>query len=177
MARFIGRSRFPAVAVRGQRRKTAWLSNPPALFTFTTSGGTLLGSLAAGALLLRPFTIVRYRGVLQVTSDQIANTEDQVGAYAMAVVSDEAVAVGITAVPTPITDQDSDLFFVYQSFLNSFYVSSAIGTGKRGEIYHIDSKAMRKVEIGQDLIIVAELSAVGEGFRIIDQGRFLLKLH
>ncbi len=179
MANRSSRSRFPLAVRSGQRRETKWLSVSPGLATLTATGGTLLAVLSAGAKAFRPFTVMRTHILLQVTSDQIVATEDQVGAYGLAVVSDEASAAGVASIPTPISNASSDKWFVYQMFFNSWAVSSAIGAVNRsgGQVYQIDSKAMRKVDVGEDIVFVAEFDATGEGFRIIDGGRILIKLH
>jgi hypothetical protein len=91
-------------AAISQKRLTSWFQFAPVSATFTGTGGTIMFSLNAAALALRPFTIVRSRFTYGVISDQAASLEDQVGAVGIAVVSDQAVAVGATAVPTPITD-------------------------------------------------------------------------
>ena len=98
----------------------------------------------------------------------------------MAVVSDQAEAIGVTAVPTPITDMASDLWFVHQLLYNEFTFADATGFEDRGqEQYVIDSKAMRKVEDGEDVVVVGE-SASGAGtggFVMAVGGRVLVKLH
>jgi len=55
--------------------------------------------------------------------------------------------------------------------------SQASVDANAGAQYSIDSKAMRRVEEGQDLIIVAEFSAAGAGFILAVAGRILIKLH
>ena len=97
-------------AAISQKRLTSWFQFQPIRVT-GAAGGTIMFSLNAAALALRPFTIVRSRFEVGIISDQTAATEDQLGAIGMAVVSDQAVAVGVTAVPTPITDMGSDLWF------------------------------------------------------------------
>ena len=49
-----------------------------------------------------------------VESDQSAATELFIGNLGLAVVSDQATAVGVTAVPTPATDRGSDLWFLIE---------------------------------------------------------------
>ena len=101
-----------AVAIR-QKRLTSWFQFQPGRTAFSSVGGTVLFSLNAAALALRPFTIVRTRFLVSVVTDQVAADELVLGALGMAVVSDQAVAIGVTAVPTPITDMGSDLWFVH----------------------------------------------------------------
>jgi len=160
---------------QSQKRQTIWAFLTPTLTVFTTAGGTILNSGTTGLLNLRPFTIVRSHVELYIGSDQTANTESQIGAFGMAIVSDQAVAIGVTAVPTPDTDAGSDLWFAHQYMHNRIAVSSAASVFQTGTKYTVDSRAMRKVEDGQDLIVVGELSAAGQGFVLHSAGRFLVK--
>ena len=98
-------------AAISQKRLTSWFQFVPTQVSLTAAGGTIIFSLNAAALALRPFTVVRTRFKYMVISDQAAAIEIQAGAIGMAVVSDQSVAVGVTAVPTPITDMGSDLWF------------------------------------------------------------------
>ncbi len=173
------RSRKSGYTLRSgvMRRETSWFGLSAGNTTFTAVGGTILFSLNAAALADRPFTIVRTHIELLIRSDQTANSEDQVGAYGVAVVSDQALAIGVTAVPTPNADVNSDLWFLHQWLMNSIQVSSATSVFQAQNNYTVDSRAMRKVEEGQDVVGVAEFSAQGAGFVLIDAGRMLVKLH
>ncbi len=139
----------------------------------------LLTSLNALALALRPFTVVRTRGYLYTRSDQTAAAEDQSFAYGECVVSDQASAIGVTAVPTPITDGDSDLFYLFQLLKTSSGILSGTSVGVRGAGIEIDSRAMRKVNGDQDLITVVEsdLAGVTAGQVVATFSRLLVKLH
>ena len=165
----------------GMRRETLWLGGVVQQTTLASASvATLLTSLNAVALAMRPFTIVRTRGIVTVHTDQIAATEDQVVGYGQAVVSDQAAAIGVTAVPTPVADSESDLWFVYQMMFNHFDFASAVGFGEKPlERWDIDSKAMRKVEDGQDFVSVIETAAGGltAGAIVGSFFRTLIKLH
>jgi hypothetical protein len=99
----------------------------------------------------------------------------------MCVVSDQATAIGVTAVPTPVTDDGSDLFFVYERLVNDITLSSSgAGTGNfliAGRERIVDSKAMRKVEDGSDLILTTEGGPNNDGFVLTSYMRVLVKLH
>ncbi len=167
------------MAVRGQREKrlTDWFFLTPVANTFTAAGGTLIGSLNTAALAMRPFTVIRTHYEIQVVSDQAAAIENQAGALGTCVVSDQASDIGITAVPTPITDMGSDLWYQH----NVFYGDESNLTDRtRGESrMTVDSKAMRKVDIGQDISGVVELDTVGStgGAIIRVVGRMLVKVN
>ena len=168
----------PGAAAISQKRLTSWFQFLPASAALSVTGGTLMFSLNAAALALRPFTIVRTRFLVGIVSDQAAASEDYAAAFGMAVVSDEAVAVGVTAVPTPITQMASDFWFVHQMMFGSFLFGDVTGFNESVMTqYEIDSKAMRKVDIGQDLVVVAEFSTVGSGSIVTAGGRMLVKVN
>ncbi len=172
--RILGARRF----VRPAGRTTLWLS---AGVTNTTVGGgalVLFASLNAGALALRPFTVVRTRITMSATSDQLAATELSQGVLALQVVTETAVAAGIASVPTGITEADAD-FFVYQPWINSIVSATSVGiieNGGAGNSWIIDSKAMRKVGTDDDIVTTVENRTAG-GINIALEGRILIKLH
>jgi len=169
--------RRSGLVLRGgrNRRATVWIGDVPALTTVAANTAVLLTSLNAAALALRPFTIVRVRGVIQWGSDQEAASETPFGAYGETVVSDQASAIGVTAVPTPTTDANSDLFLYYQTLVFALHVTPA-GTGPGYQQYNLDGKAMRKVNDDQDLVTSVENnSAVGA--TIVVSSRLLVKIH
>ncbi len=173
-------ARRSGLVMRGgrQRRESLWLSGVT-VSTALAAGSTavLQGSLNAAALALRPFTIVRTRGYMYLRSDQAANTEFWDVAYGNIIVTDQAVAIGVTAVPTPVTEDASD-WHVYERLIGTIRVISAIGTQTyEGVGKDIDSKAMRKVDLGEDLIIVVESGALTDGASVAAYSRTLIKLH
>jgi len=179
---FIRNRKSGFVRVGGvKRRETQWLDIPGSVQNLATPQSAVnLNLLTTAEKALRPFTVVRTRGVFHINSDQAAVTEDQSLALGFCVVSDQAAAIGIAALPTPITDQESDLWFVYEQLMNSFLFLSAVGVGSStGAFKEYDSRAMRKVQEGQDIAIVAEsdIAGLGTGVDIRHGGRLLIKLH
>ena len=159
-------------------RETNWLSISAVFSTLAASGNAaLLSSLNAAALALRPFTVIRTHLNWQIETDQSAASEVYIGNIGMAVVSDQASAIGITAVPTPATDLDSDLFFLHASTIGSFVLGDATGFQEIPQSREIDSKAMRKVNSDQDVVIVAEAGIGVSGLELRAVGRMLIKLH
>jgi len=161
-----------------RRRETAWFAGNY-LTTSVAAANTaiLLTSLNAAALALRPFTVIRTRGQVCIRTDQLAASETQFGGYGMAVVSDQASAIGITAVPTPVTDDGSDLWYLYQSLMAEIRFGDATGFADMSRCYQVDSRAMRKVEDGQDVIEVVESAGIGAGWVLSSYQRTLIKLH
>ena len=139
------------------------------------SAAALLASANAALLALRPFTIVRTHLLLSFATDQRSADEHPNGAFGAVVVKETAVAIGVTAVPTPIAEPNAE-YWVYQGLDANFAFTT--GTGYRNIQVHfpIDSKAMRKVNVDDDIAFVMEnRSAVGSELGV--EGRFLLKLH
>ena len=159
----------------GPRRQMSWLDLTPVSVTQTGVGGTLTHTLNAAALALRPFTVVRTIMEFQLGSDQAAAIENQVAAYGMAVVSDQALAVGVSAVLTPVTDAGSDLFFFHKFILGD--ESKLTDRSTSATRVSVESRAMRKVDEDSDLALCAEFSSAGGGWILTFAGRMLIKLH
>ena len=158
--------------VQRSRRKSLWLFLDVVLDSLSTASSLLSASLNAAALALRPFTIVRTYVEILLESDQAATPEAQFGAFGIAVVSDQAIAVGITAVPTPGSDLGLSLWFAHQLCFGQHNMQTD-RTNPAAQ-YSVDSKAMRKVEVGSDVAIVVEnVSAIG--FKMTTGGRILIK--
>ncbi len=161
------------------RRESLWVAISGSSTALAPLTPVLLGGYSAAVLALRPFTVVRTRGVMSVLSDQSSATESFHSAMGMAIVSSEALAVGVTAVPTPISSQDSDLFFLYESLLGRLQNASNVGFQGAGGVWKtFDSKAMRKVEDGQDIAVSLEGdTSPFLGSILLKTGRQLIKLH
>ena len=159
------------------KRLTQWIGLGLAADAVDNSS-VLSAKLNATALALRPFTVIRTHIEILQQTDQSTASEDMGAAFGMCVVSESASGAGVASVPTPITDADSDLFFVHQWMIASFLLKTAVGVADpSGTRYTIDSKAMRKVNNDQDVIIVVEGDSSGEGMVINSAGRMLIKLH
>ena len=176
------RSRFAVIGggARGiaSRRQTRWLrSADETSFTSVAAGGVdFQSSLTTEEKALRPFTVVRVRGWLFCQNDQSAATERSWGAVGMAVVSDQAVAAGVASLPSPISDEASDLWFAYQYMYADFHLS-AVGSSALGGAFTFESKAMRKVEDGQDVVVMMENGDATFGINYLVKFRMLVKLH
>ncbi len=165
--RSVSRGRFP---VR-QPRSTEWVASVDRTALVTLAAGT--ASLDQSFNIAEPSTVVRVRGELWIASDQASANEGPFGALGFAIVSDQASAIGVTAVPTPIADQSSDLFFVHQPFQGFF----ATGQGKTWQRHTFDSRAMRKVNEAETVVVVIENAEATFGLDYILIFRMLVKLH
>ncbi len=158
------------------RRETLWFFGGFSTATLaSTNAVSLTNQLNAAALALRPFTVIRTRGYFYVSSDQVAASEIYTVSMGHAVVTDQAAAIGVTAVPTPDTDRGSDAFFVFEDLFGRFEFISGVGTQERGLGRTYDSKAMRKVEDGSTMIVTVETPSTSG---IVSHAyRQLVKLH
>ncbi len=171
--------RFPARVVRGTKsdRQTQWIGVDISLVTVAANTKVLAGVLNAGALALRPFTVVRSRLLFQLESDQTAASEVTRGAIGAIVVSEQATAAGAGSIPGPHQEADSSGWFVWEPFINSFLFLDATSFNEpNGYMKVVDSKAMRKVGPNEDVAIMFEVQGT-PAVVISMQGRMLLKLH
>ncbi len=144
-----------------QRRRTpsnkSWAGTAATAFvTVPAASKILLGSFSLSNPGIDE-TLLRVRGMFSFKSDQAANSEDQLGAVGMILVTDTALAVGITAIPSPVTDDDDDGWLVHQYFAQHFHNLSSVGfVNDLGKGYPFESKAKRIVHDGTSIAIVAE---------------------
>ena len=168
-----GKRHFGAPRRSGPRRLSTWIDLVPAEDSLGGNVGFFTASLNAAALAFRPFTIVRTHLEIVLRSDQAAAIEVQIAAVGLAIVSDQAVAVGVTALPTPISDAASNLWFLHKYV---FADESSLTDRTRGQTnLAVDLKAMRKVEQGQDMVVMLETQATGAV--ITTALRMLLKMN
>ena len=157
---------------RGPKRLNAWVGPPEQGYVAVAStGSTLIGSLSVEEAI----TLVRTRGMFSVKPNSVAADVDIVGAIGAGVVSAEAFAIGITALPTPFSDADWPGWFVWESF--AFHVEnvSAAGFDPLASLQiPVDSKGMRKIGASEVVVFVAE-SQIGT-FDVVDATRGLFKL-
>ena len=162
---------------RGPTRETLWFEFQTNSTITAASTALLDFSLNAAALALRPFTIVRTRGELFSRSDQQLATEVYGGNWGIAVVSDQAAAIGVTAVPNPVSDYGSDLWLAIEAVHGQFTFATAASIMESGARTVIDSKAMRRVDVGQDVIVARETPSFSPSWRTTQTFRMLVKLH
>ena len=178
MARFRGGSR----PVQSQRRKTEWTEGPGSstVTTFTASTAIILGFgilLEAGGI-----TLVRLRGSFQayITSQDSIDSGFHC-ALGVGVASQDAFAVGVTAVPNPIADMDWP-GWLYHRFFDVHGASSTVANswGANGlgvAQFEVDSKAMRKVGINEVIFATVEtVEDAASGMSVWFDSRTLFKL-
>ena len=173
MARRFGRS-FP----RGARKAVDWSASAAQQSQLTVAAGTAV--LAEAFIpIVGGETVIRTRGMLGISSDQVSSNEVQLGAFGMCIVTAQAVSVGITAIPHPATDAAWGGWFYHTFLMSELIVLSAAGFDSNfmGQTIVIDSKAMRKVDEDERLVVVIENSSASAGFRIAHSERLLSKVH
>jgi len=165
--------------VRPPARTKIWIGTGVAQSTLTGDALTLVASLGAVSLALRPFTVLRTHLHIWFHSDQSATSETPHGAFGQIVAKEQAVAVGATAMPSPSGidgNPDAD-WYLWQALFADFLIKDATGfESSAGQQYEVDSKAMRKVGSNEDLVTMVDLQN-SEGAILIFQGRRLIQLH
>ena len=151
---------------RGPRRQTAWQQGPEAAgVVMASTGSTLWDATGASMVSGREVTIVRTRGlvhiILSVTDSAQAGFR---GALGIGVATIEAVAAGVVAVKTPLTDVAWD-GWLWHSMFDVHSVTAVIADGANAAAIEqeivIDSKAMRKISDEQVVFGVVEVVEVG----------------
>ena len=178
MARNVVRRSFGSSRV-SQRRKTVWLASLDSTTITTLAAATaVLDQAFNGSQItsLGPLTIVRTIGTLWVKTDQVAATEIPFGALGMSVVSEQARVAGVASIPTPITDEASDLFFVYKAWAASLLLADATGVATYVDRYDFDSRAQRKVQDGEAIVITLENASSVHAIGYVLKYRMLVKL-
>ncbi len=151
-----------AYAGRGFRPAGEWTGlNSTVQTTVALSTKVLLGDLQVS----QPMTLRRIRGVCHIVSDQLTATEHEIGAFGACVVSEDANAVGATAVPGPVSDIGSELWVMYQPLIAQFNFVSGVGIDAHaGAWFNIDSKGQRKVTGDERVAFVVENASPSFGF-------------
>jgi len=150
---------------RGARRATFWESATSLTTQTLTDGATVavVTAIVSEAQLdnVPNPTLVRIRG--QIFARLGANAEAQSDminiSHAIMVVDAKQFAIGITAMPLPITDNSED----YLWYGSQYVANTAHGTAATVQSSYtmdrllVDSKAMRKITLNQVLVIVSEM--------------------
>ena len=174
-------NRFTSRLRSGAKRATAWVTGPVGLTAGLTGTGS---SLFANGLqsTLDGNTIVRIRGMVTMQVSVVPNlATPNLFAYAvgMCVVSENAFGVGITAVPTPLTDIAWDGWMFHSMGIGGIVPGAGNPTADEPVAFEVDSKAMRKFKNTDVLIAVLEVSELGTAGTITAEieSRTLIKLH
>ena len=170
------RGSFP---VRGAaRRKTAWDVGPggQTVTTYATSGVTLLGFGAAAVV--DGLTLIRLRGDIEIIlmgASGISN--GYAGAMGIGIVTAEAFAAGATAMPDPVADLEWDGWLWHQFIQVHSDIIKSTTLNIPNQHYSVDSKAMRKLRLGDTIFMSSEFIESGTAtMDIWFNSRLLVKL-
>ena len=153
MARRLARGGRSGISIPPRQRSMDWArATSGALVTVPVSSKVILASFTEATGI--DVTVRRSVGMLFVQSDQSAAQEVQAGAFGMCVVNGTAAALGVTAIPGPVTDDDDELWGGYLGFV----AAGEAGTEApiSGIQYPFDFKAMRKIPGGSFQIFIIE---------------------
>ena len=153
------------------KRLSTWIGLADQAYVAVASGGA---TIISSTVFVEPSTVVRTRGVVSIRTAATSADTSIVGAIGVCFVSEEVLAIGITAVPEPFSDADWGGWFVWRSFAYRFEFGDGTGFHFPGWEFEVDSKAMRKAGSNDAMIVVCE-SQVG-ALQVASPLRTLIKL-
>ena len=175
MARFprSNRTRFQG----STKRAFSWfggISNTFGANTLAAGASNLFTSIDTRTVAFTaPWIIARVRGLLTVSSDQVAADEFVHGAFGIAVVNGEAFDAGVGSIPTPFSESFDDRW-LYHTY---WAAPSKAGFSQDWSNTIVDGKAMRKVEFGDVVVFVIENGHPTHGAQFVMNFRIGIKLH
>jgi len=168
-------------AIVTSRRKTAWDAGTggTASTPVNSSAAAFIGS--GLNVLVDGITAVRIRGYLKMELHVVSGILSGFsGAFGIGKTSLAAFTAGIASVPTPITEQGQENWLYWQPFnVNAISATIADGVNANAVVFEtvIDSKAMRKMDVGDVLYAAIETVEVGTAtMDVWHDSRILAKL-
>ena len=151
------RSFLTSRSVRGSRRKVSWTVGPNGSSGLITTASTVVFPTGLQAL-VDDLTLVRMRGEIafSITGTNIRDGFDAI-AVGMAVVTENAFGVGVTAVPAPLTDINWDGWLFHWSGSMAAMLAAAENEATQYRLV-IDNKAMRKMHESDVIVAVIEVA-------------------
>jgi len=158
------RNRFARGRVRvAAKRSRVWIGTPTNFFQLA-GGTTSFSTIVTEAQLqnLGKPTIARCRGQLLVNMDRSAEVAEDRALVGMGLtlVSNQAVAVGATAIPSPIANDEWPWLWYYTSSLKTPTTLTEDEQGFRWERIEVDSKSMRKAPPDHVMVFVVDVVSV-----------------
>ena len=164
------------------RRKTAWDVGPgdDSVTAVTVSARHFMGNVIVPNI--DGLTIVRTRGLFTGRLIVAAAAGDGfIGWFGIGTASDQAVAGGVTTVPSPFTDIGNENWLYIRPVV---LLCGDATAGSRnwdmcgGTSFEVDSKAMRKIDEGDSVYAMLHLTRIGGGTEgdFTFDSRVLLKL-
>ena len=176
----MGRIRRGGFPVR-TRRRVGWEEGTGGTGSETVGASSSIIVGSSLAVLADGFTLVRMRGHISAFLTAVTGAGDGfTGAFGIGLATTAAIAVGVSAVPTPITEQDWDGWLYWTPFwCRGVKASSTDGANAVSGAFRqeIDSKSMRKV--GESMSFYAAFEVVETGSAVMEfmhDSRMLFKL-
>ena len=170
-----------------QRRLTNWVGGVQtgltAIQSVAASTSAIVSALdtrVASGEISTDFTIVRLRGILNFIPTDISVDRNAFGAFGVCLVNGEAFDAGVASVISPWTESFDDRW-LYHTYWSSLFRTDVVGTDAGASAHSssqivIDSKSMRKVQIGDVMIVVIENVSSTAAANFITNMRILIKL-
>jgi len=153
VARVHGRRPF----VRGVKRQTSWIGAADQGFILVpTTARVVVGSFPIDTSGFERPTLIRTRGTIIHSPEVLTADLEYHGAWGLGFVSDQAFAIGATALPGPFDEADWGGWLAHGYFGMKYDLTSDIGRIIVSENILVDSKAMRKAGQNDTLILMAE---------------------
>ena len=144
------------------QRKVTWAVGPNGQTPLLSSGTNNLFPIAVQSI-QDDQTIVRTRGSLLVQLvSASAGLEGFAWHFGMAIVTENAAGIGVTAVPDPLIDIAWDGWFVYETG-HVVGVDATPDEASPGsvQVIKIDSKAMRKIHASDVVVALFSVTEIG----------------
>ena len=141
------------------RRQTDWGFGVDVLDQSVSTSSKILGTTSL--TVTEQQTIVRIRGLVHCYALAPGGTvgDGMLGAMGIALVNSDAFAAGVASVPGPLTDAHWDAW-MWHSWFDLRALSTTLADGANADTCHqrvvIDSKAMRKWDPAETLVLVLE---------------------
>ena len=141
---------------RASNRAKSWAGGT---FNVTTMGTTQVIVVSATQLVAKE-TLIRSRGKIGVEAIPDAVTDTDVLGLGLIVVQGSAADVGGVSVPGPIEDTEAD--WLWHQFVplisGGTSESTDLGNNMDRQVVEVDSKAMRRMNVGEAVILVGQLA-------------------
>jgi len=147
---------------RTQRRPVGWSGSVAVALTLVPAATkVLLLTLAPTAG--RGETVRRIRGTVYTKAGEAASYHGAIGAF---VANSRAVTAGVASLLDPVTDVGDDAWFWYQSFHGGGTATPGSAGDQGGQVWEIDSKAMRRVDDGFEIVFVVANATAATDFSV-----------
>ncbi len=167
------------------RRATFWETVSSTVFVTLTDGATVsqvLAIVTENELDNVPNpTLVRVRGQIFSRLGGVSNAQADciLVSHAIMVVDAKQFAIGVTALPLPLSSNSEDFLWFGTQFLAQNNSGTILNTNSNFDRLDVDSKAMRKITLNQVLVLVTEMELIqgsgGEDMQYAFNFRMLFK--